>query len=253
MPLTERTVIARRAARAIEKGSVVNLGYGIPDGVARVLAEQGRLDDVVLTVEQGLSGGMPATGIIFGAVWNPDSLVDAPSQFDLYDGGALDVACLGFAQIDRDGNVNVSKVGDSVIGIGGFINISAAARLLIFCGTFTSGGLRTSVADGRIQIVQEGSHKKFVAEVDQMSFNASQARSRGPRVIYVTERAVFELVESGILLTEIAPGVDLDREVLANIEVRPSIREPLGLMDPSLFERIYQEGVSVANIGQTSF
>jgi len=236
LPGNERTVIARRAAAEVAPGAVVNVGVGMADGVPAVLLEEGRLEDVVLTVEQGLSGGVPAQGVIFGSVWNPDSVIDAPSQFDFFDGGGLDVACLGFAEIGRDGSVNASRVGDTVFGAGGFINISQSAHRVVFCGTLTAGGLATRVGRGRIVIEREGRHRKLVTRVQHMTFSAAQARARGQRVMYVTERAVFELAENGLVLTEIAPGLDLERDVLAHMDFRPAVADPLRTMDPSLFQ-----------------
>ena len=235
MALDERKVVARRAYREILPGSIVNLGVGMADGVGSVAAEQGGLDQIVLTVEQGLAGGVPARGVIFGAVWNPDSVIDSPSQFDFYDGGGLDIACLGFAEIDSLGNVNSSRVGDAIFGAGGFIDISQGAHKLVFVGTLTAGGLRTAVAGGELHVEREGRVRKFVPEVAQLTFSAEQARLRGQRVMYVTERAVFEHGPSGVELIEIAPGVDLERDVLGQMDFRPSIREPLPLMDGSLF------------------
>jgi acyl CoA:acetate/3-ketoacid CoA transferase len=235
LPANERTVIARRAAAEVTPGAVLNVGVGMADGVAPVLLEQGRLDSVVLTVEQGQSGGVPAQGVIFGAVWNPDSIIDAPSQFDLFDGGGLDVTCLGFAEVDREGNVNASRVGDSVFGAGGFINISQAARTVVFCGTLTAGGLETSVGGGSIRIVREGRHRKFVERVHQVTFSAARARAQGQRVVYVTERAVFELGPDGPVLIEAAPGLDLEADVLAHMDFRPGLADPVRTMPPSIF------------------
>jgi len=235
LPANERTVIARRAAAEITRGAVVNVGVGMADGVPAILLEENRLDDVVLTVEQGLSGGVPAQGVIFGAVWNPESVIDAPSQFDFFDGGGLDVACLGFAEVDSLGNVNASRVGDAVFGAGGFINISQSARRVVFCGTLTAGGLVTRLGQGRITIEREGQHRKFVDRVRHMTFSAAQARSSGQGVMYVTERAVFELEERGPVLVEIAPGLDLERDVLAHMAFRPAIADPLRTMAPELF------------------
>jgi acyl CoA:acetate/3-ketoacid CoA transferase len=235
LPLDERKVVARRAYREIRPGSTANLGVGMADGVGSVAAEEGGLGQICLTVEQGLSGGIPARGVIFGSVWNPDSVIDSASQFDFYDGGGLDIACLGFAEVDCLGNVNSSRVGDVIFGAGGFIDISQGAHKVVFVGTLTAGGLRTNVADGELHVEREGRVRKFVPAVAQLTFSAEQARLRGQRVIYVTERAVFELGPSGVELVEIAPGVDLERDVLGQMDFRPSIREPLQLMDGSLF------------------
>ncbi|SHK80761.1 acetate CoA-transferase [Pseudonocardia thermophila] len=206
LPLTERAVVARRAAAMIPRGAVVNLGVGMADGVAAVVAEEGRLDELTLTVEQGLVGGVPARGVIFGVAWNPEAVVEHAAQFDFYDGGGLDVTCLGFAEVDAEGNVNSSLVDGRVFGAGGFINISQSARRVVFCGTLTAGGLRTEIADGRLTVLSEGRVRKFVPRVQHMTFNAARARARGQEVFYVTERAVFELTDRGVALREIAPG-----------------------------------------------
>jgi Acyl CoA:acetate/3-ketoacid CoA transferase len=234
MPLTERKVVARRALAEIPRGAVVNLGVGMADGVASVALEEGRLADLTLTVEQGIVGGVPARGVIFGVSWNPDAVIDHSAQFDFYDGGGLDVACLGFAEVDAAGNVNSSHVNGRIIGAGGFINISQAARTVVFCGTLTSGGLRTVVGGGRLRVTAEGRHRKFVPRVRQITFNADRARARGQRVLYVTERAVFRLGPDGPELCEVAPGFDVE-DVVALMDFQPKIAETVTEMDPALF------------------
>lgn len=234
MPLTERKVVARRALNEVAVGAVVNLGVGMADGVATIAAEQGRLDDITLTVEQGLVGGVPARGVIFGCSWNPDAFVDASAQFDFYDGGGLDVTCLGFAEVDSEGNVNSSLVDGRIFGAGGFINISQAARKIVFCGTMTSGGLRCQVSAGRLRVVTEGAYRKFVPEVGHRTFSARRAVANGQQVLYVTERAVFELRPEGIVLTEIAPGISVD-DVTSVMGFRPQVAPQVRQMDPELF------------------
>lgn len=213
-PLDQRKVVARRAVQEIKPSNIANLGVGIADGIAAVAAEEGISDGFTLTIEQGLVGGIPARGVIFGVSTNPEAILDQPSQFDFYDGGGLDITFLGFAQIDAKGNVNVSKFSGRVIGTGGFVNISQNARTVVFCGTFTAGGLKAIPGGGELKIETEGKHRKFVPEVEQITFSAQEAIRRGQRVMYVTERAVFELTATGLKLKEVAPGVDLQADVL---------------------------------------
>ncbi len=234
-PLDQRKVVARRALAEIQDGDVVNLGVGIADGVASVAAEEGWSDLLTLTIEQGLVGGVPARGVIFGVATNPVAILDQPYQFDFYDGGGLDITFLGFAQIDRAGNVNVSKFGSRVIGTGGFVNISQNATTVVFCGTFNAGGLRTVPHDGHLDIETEGKHSKFVDEVEQVTFSADEARRRGQRVLYVTERAVFELGPSGLVLCEIAPGVDIQGDVLDHLTGPIDVSPELRTMHPAIF------------------
>lgn len=236
MKLTERKVIARRAAMEVKRGDIVNLGFGMPAGVAAVINEEGVYDYMKLSVEQGITGGIPADGSDFGLVYNPEVILEAPSQFDWYDGGGLDLAVLSFAEFDKDGNVNVSKFGDRVNGVGGFINISQSARKVVFVGTMTAGGFRAGFGERGMEILSEGRVKKAVDTVSQISFSGKYARIRGQKVMFVTERAVFELTERGIELTELAPGVDLKKDVLAQMEFEPVISEHLKEMSGNLFQ-----------------
>lgn len=229
-----RKAVARRALQEIRDGDIVNLGVGIADGIAAVAAEEDMSDCFTLTIEQGIVGGVPAQGVIFGVSTNPTAILDQPSQFDFYDGGGLDVCFLGFAEIDVEGNVNVSKFGGRIIGTGGFVNISQNAKTVVFCGTFTAGGLRTSVENGSLRIEEEGRSRKFVAAVEQITFSAREARRRGQRVVYITERAVFELSDDGLELTELAPGVDLQRDVVDRMD-RVRVSRDLVPMDSRIF------------------
>lgn len=231
-----RKVIARRVTKEIKKGDFVNLGIGIPDGVSRVLNEEGRIHEVTMSVESGVIGGVPAPGLGTGAAYNPQVILRQADMFDYYDGGGIDFACLGGAQFDQYGNVNVSKFNGKVTGPGGFINISQNAKRICFAGTFTAGQTEMEIRDGKLHIIKEGSVRKFCRQVEQITFSGQYSIEQGrQQVLIVTERAVFELTEQGIMLKEIAPGIDLERDVLGQMEFRPIISPDLRIMDEEIF------------------
>jgi propionate CoA-transferase len=203
-----------------------------------VAAEEGIADLLTLSVESGVTGGVPAQGGDFSQAYNPESMVEQSAQFDFYDGGGLDYSFLGLAQVDARGNINVSKFSGRPVGCGGFINITRSTQNLVFCGSFTAGGLKLAIGDGQLTILQEGRSKKFITQVEQITFNGEDAAQRRQNVVFVTERAVFHLREEGLELTEIAPGVDLHKDVLAHMDFQPIVRN-VKLMDPGLFRETW--------------
>jgi propionate CoA-transferase len=229
LPLDERKVIARRAAFELLPNAVVNLGIGMPEGVGSIANEEKILKYLTLTAEPGVIGGVPQSGMDFGAVVNADAIIDMNQQFDLYDGGGLDLAVLGLAECDSAGNINVSRFGPKLAGAGGFINITQNSRKVVFVGTFTAGGLEIVVEDGQIKIVKEGRSKKFVDRVQQVTFSGPFAASRGQDVFYVTERCVFRLTRDGLELAEVAPGIDIERDIIAHMAFRPVVKTPAAM------------------------
>ena len=235
-PLTAKKIIGRRAAMELTEGSVVNLGIGVPEYVSMVANEEGIGDHFTLTVEAGPVGGVPQGGPQFGGAVNAQAILDQPAQFDFYDGGGVDDAFLGLAQADKDGNINVSKFGPRIAGCGGFVNITQNAKRVYYCGTFTAGGLKCSTKDGKLIIDQEGKSDKFIDTVEQITFSGKYANKVGQPVMYITERAVFELREDGVYLTEVAPGIDIQTQILDHMGFVPKMDGEPKLMDERIFK-----------------
>jgi propionate CoA-transferase len=238
LPLDVRKIIARRSLLEFPPGAICNLGFGISQVIGRVAWEEGITDQLVLTVEQGIFGGVPVAGNEGGAGFNYQAMIDQPDMFGFYDGGGLDIASLSFAEVDAHGNVNVHAFEGRVRGPGGFPNISARTPRLNFVGTLTAQGLKLDISEAGVRIEQEGSLHKFVPSVREVSFNGHLARERGQQVRYITDRAVFALDDDGLVLIEIAPGVDLERDVFGQMGFRPRIADDMRTTDP----RVYASG-----------
>ena len=230
-----RKVIARRCALELPINGVVNLGIGMPEGVAQVASEERLLDNITMTAEPGVIGGAPASGLDFGAAVNTDAIIAQNQQFDFYDGGGLDLACLGMAECDAEGNVNVSRFGAKLAGAGGFINISQNARKVVFAGAFTTKNLAIAINNGALTIVRDGSARKFKNRVEQITFSGKRARELEQSVLFVTERCVFRLDPDGLRLIEIAPGVDLETDILKQMDFTPLVADNLAPMQAAIF------------------
>lgn len=235
MPMGIRKVISRRCAMELQRNTVINLGIGVPEGVAAVALEEGMHDWTTMTIEAGSIGGVPGSGCNLGGAANVEVLMGHPNMFDFYDGGGLDIAFLGLAQADAKGNINVSKFNGRTVGCGGFVNITQNTKKVVFCGSFTAGKSDIQVSEGKLQILKEGEHQKFVEQVEQVTFSGEYAQETGQEVLYITERAVFRMTEKGLMLTEIAPGLHVERDILAHMAFRPLIAEHLQEMDAAIF------------------
>lgn len=235
LPLDVRKVLARRSAMELVPNAIVNLGIGVPEGVAVVAAEEGFGDQLTMTCESGIFGGIPGGGGAFGAGQNASGIIDMRTMFDFYDGGGLDLTVLGLAEVNRRGDINVGRFGPKTPGCGGFTNISQNTHKVVFCGSFTAGGLELKIGDGTLTIVKEGRNRKFVKEVQQITYSGEYGASIGQDVLYVTERAVFRLTDKGLLLIEIAPGVDLQKDVLGQMDFQPLVSDSLHDMDERIF------------------
>lgn len=231
-----REIVARRAANELFEGAVINYGFGMPDAIPKIVGEREESERYYQTIEHGTYGGRLMEGVLFGFAQNPSCMIDSPSQFDFYGGGGLDIAFLGFGEFDAEGNVNVSRLGGITVGPGGFIDIAQNARTVVFCGSFEAKGAKYNIGDGQLRIIQGGEVQKLVAQVGQITFSGKQALLTGQKVLYITERAVFELTERGVALRELAPGVDVQRDVLERMGFTPLVPHEIEAMPVECFE-----------------
>lgn len=239
MELSERKITGRRAAFELKSGDVVNLGIGMPEAVSAVAAEEGVSSEISLTVEAGSFGGIPQGGLAITASTNVEAIIAHADMFVFYDGGGIDLSVLGAAEIDRHGNVNVSKFAGRTVGPGGFVNITQSTQKVVFVGTFIAGKCQQEIKDGKLHIIEDGEASKFVDHVEQITFSGEYANDVGKEILYVTERAVFKLTPSGLELIEIAPGVDMEKHILSKMSFKPIISKELKTMD----ERIFRDEV----------
>ena len=236
-PMSVRKVIARRAAQFLNADmKIVNFGIGIPESVVAVLNEEGQDGLFTPIIESGAIGGVALGNMNFGSAICPEAIIDQTYMFDFIDGGGLDMSYLGLAQCDPHGNINVSRFGTKVAGCGGFIDISQNVKNIVFCGTFTAKGLEVEIRDGKIKIVKEGQSKKFIKNLQQVTFSGEVALENKKNVLFVTERAVFKLIDGGLLLTEYAPGIDIQKDIFEQMEFKPLIAEDLKEMDAAIFK-----------------
>jgi propionate CoA-transferase len=219
----ERRIVARRAAQELRPGASLNFGFGMPGGIFGVIAEQGGSDQLWLSVEQGPHNGRMLDERLFGAARNTDAIIPSVEQFDYYSGGGIDITFLGMGEADAQGNVNVSHLGGNLIGPGGFVEIAQNAKKVVFCGSFDAQGTKLAWSDGQLVIQTPGKVHKFVRQVERVTFSASYARRTGQEVLYITERAVFRLGKNGLALIEVAPGIEIERDILPHMDFQPEI------------------------------
>jgi propionate CoA-transferase len=237
IPMSDRLIIARRAAMELEPGDIVNLGIGIPTGIATIAAQEGIADMITLTTEAGSIGGIPAERKEdFGLSFDAEALIEPQQQFDWYSGGGLNHAFLGAAQVGANGDVNVSMFNGEFVGAGGFIDITQHAKKVVYCGAFTAGGLKVAVLGGKLSITTEGRAKKYVKSVEQVTFSGAYATKTKQPVLYITERAVFELLDGHLTLIEVAPGIDVQKDVLAHMDFVPQMAAKIELMPAEIFK-----------------